>query len=330
MKYLQSFFLFALMAITLSSCFTDTEPVNPPIPPIEELNIPLVNRDSIYSFVEKQVAFGPRVPGTKAHKECAAWLKSKLEGYGAEVTMQEFKAKFYTGKTVDAVNIIGSINPKAKKRIMLSAHWDARFIADQDTERKTEAILGADDGGSGVAVLLEIARIIQANPIEMGVDIFFWDAEDQGKDGDGNEDVSATWCLGSQHWARNQHKPNYAAMYGILLDMVGSKDATFPKEDISMQVAPTLVNKIWKEAKSLGYDKYFQDRKIGGITDDHYFINLIAKIPTIDIINSPEGQSFGDYWHTHDDDMDVISRYTLGAVGNTVTSVVYKENKGKF
>jgi glutaminyl-peptide cyclotransferase len=294
-----------------------------------ELIIPNINRDSVYDFVQKQVDFGPRVPGSEAHKKCSEWFKTKLEGYGATVTMQKFRPTFHFGTTVDAVNIIGAINPHHKRRVLLCAHWDSRHVADQDTERKNEAILGADDGGSGVAVLLEIARLIQKHSIDLGVDIVLFDAEDQG-DSEGEGNTTLTWCLGSQYWSGRPHVAGYRAKYGILLDMVGSEGARFTKEQTSMKYAPSLMNKTWKIAADLGYSNYFVDIPTGPITDDHTFVNEIAHIPTIDIINRPADRGFGEYWHTHDDNMDVISKSALSATGNVVLAVIYNESIGQF
>ncbi len=291
------------------------------------IEIPNMVEDSAYAFVKKQVDFGPRVPGSKAHAACADWLASKFKSYGAEVTMQEFKADFHFGASADAVNIIAAINPEKPKRVLLCAHWDSRYVADKDTQRKKEAIPGADDGGSGVAVLLEIARQIQKYPLDLGVDIILFDAEDQG-----NEKVTESWCLGSQYWARNPHIPNYRAKYGILLDMVGSKGARFVKENTSMAFAPSTMNKVWAIAKELGHDNYFVDEESEGVVDDHYFINTIlnGSIPTIDIINRPKNSRFGKYWHTHADDMSVIDKKSLGVTGNVVTTVLYNESVGAF
>ncbi len=323
-KYILVFLVF-LLGIIVSSCeLPETNSTTTTTTTIEEKKIPNINRDSAYAFVKSQVDFGSRMPGTKAHKECSNWLKNKLESFGAKVYMQEYKADFYFGKSADAVNIVGAINPEKKRRVLLCAHWDSRFQADQDTERKNEAILGADDGASGVGVLLEIARVIQENPIDIGVDIIFFDAEDQGKDGDGTEDTSLTWCIGSQYWAKNKHVQGYKAEYGILLDMVGSKGARFGREDYSMQFAPDIMNKVWKTAKDMGYGDYFVDARVGGITDDHVFVNQ-GGVRTIDIINRPADGGFGKYWHTHDDNMDVISKKSLGAVGNVVLNVLYNE-----
>ncbi|MBK8562739.1 MAG: M28 family peptidase [Saprospiraceae bacterium] len=282
--------------------------------------------------------FGPRVPNTDAHKRCKDWLVAQFSAYGLKVTEQPFTAKAYTGKALNGVNIIAQYKPEATKRICLAAHWDSRHIADSplNKERHKEPILGADDGGSGVAVLLEIARILQSNPpkeqaVDLGVDFVLFDVEDHGDDSDVNPNPNS-WCLGSQHWSRNLVPSGYSPKYGILLDMVGAKTARFTKEAVSMNFAPAVMNKVWKIGQNLGYTNHFVEDKTGAVTDDHYFVNTIAKIPMIDIIGkSTETQTgFGAHWHTHNDDMGVIDVRALRAVGQTVLEVIYQEAAGRF
>lgn len=322
-----------------SSSKTTTET---PAKPAVTVNVPTFNRDSAYNFVKKQVDFGPRVPGTPAHKKCADWLVAEFKRFGMTVIEQKFTAKTYFGAR-DAVNIIAQYKPELDHRILLCAHWDSRHIADKDTKNQNNPILGADDGASGVGVLLEIARQIQANPLNIGIDLICFDAEDLGDDR-AHENVPSvmtqsmpqmqarTWCLGSQYWARNLHKPGYTARFGILLDMVGAQGAVFPKEGYSAQNAPQIQDRIWNIAAELGFGGSFPKRDGGAVTDDHLFVMEGTRIPTVDIISIPNEppKSFGAYHHTHDDNMSIIDANTLGMVGTVVTTVVYREGAGIF
>jgi glutaminyl-peptide cyclotransferase len=289
---------------------------------------PVFVEDSAYKFIEKQVSFGPRVPGTKQHKACGDWLQAKLKEYGATVYTQDFVGTAYDGVKRNSKNIIGSLNPTAKTRILLAAHWDTRPIADQDDTDKNKPILGAIDGGSGVAVALELARLIHANPLknDIGVDIIFFDNEDNGAPDTFSDNDTKWWCLGSQYWAANKHIPNYSAYYGILLDMVGGKNTFFQKEGLSVQMASSVVENVWNTAAKLGYSKYFKNENGGSATDDHVPVNMVAKIPMIDIISSDgNGNGFGNFWHTHDDNLSNVSKEHLKAVGQTVLQVIYNE-----
>lgn len=298
---------------------------------------PAFNADSAYQFVAQQVAFGPRVPNTPAHVKGGDYLAAKLKEFGFTVIEQKFQAKTWDNKTLDARNIIGSLNPQATKRIVLTSHWDSRPRADQDTTAadRTEAVPAANDGASGVGVLLELARSIQQAKQKptVGIDIIFFDAEDWG-DGEkamgdkepGSEIDYIGFCLGSRYWAKNPHLPGYKAYYGILLDMVGARGATFAKEGYSMQFAPSIVNQVWQTASQLGYSQYFVDTPGGQITDDHVAPNVIAKIPMIDIIHiNPQTGGFFHAWHTNEDTMENIDRGTLKAVGQTLLQTLYNE-----
>lgn len=295
----------------------------------EEIKLPVVDKDSLYHFVAKQVSFGPRVVNSEGHRQTRDWLADKFRSYGWEVILQDFQAKAYTGTVLNGTNIIASWNPGASRRILLGAHWDTRHVADFDPDesKRDQPILGADDGGSGVAVLLEMARLIPQQSMTSGVDIVLFDAEDHGVD-DGSD--SESWCLGSQHWSKNLHKPGYTAEFGILLDMVGSKGARFPKEGFSMQYAPQIVEKVWRTASEMGYGNMFVNDRDGYITDDHLFVNIHARIPMIDIINRRANQQFGIHWHTHMDDLNVIDKNTLRSVTKVVQRVVSDFDQGTF
>jgi glutaminyl-peptide cyclotransferase len=296
------------------------------------VEVPLFNADSAYHFIERQVAFGPRVPNSKAHAQAADFFVEKLNEYGAKLIIQEFEANTFDGQKLALKNIIASFNPEIKKRILLAAHWDTRPFADKDEIRQHEAIDGANDGASGVGVLLEIARIISAgNAPEVGIDIIFFDGEDWGeKDGEERirppQGLDSWWCLGSQYWSKNKHIPNYSAYYGILLDMVGAKHAQFHQEGYSVDFAPRIVERVWNTAARVGFGNYFVKTRQARIIDDHLFVNELARIPMINIVHyDPVHGYFGDYHHTHKDNMSIIDKETLNAVGQTLLHVIYHE-----
>lgn len=330
-KSIQIIFLCSALAVSIFSCKTDQEDKTPekdPKPVAIKVSRPAFNSDSAYMFVQKQVDFGPRVPGTAEHKKAADWLEATLGKYTDAIQVQEASAKMYTGKKVPIYNIIGSFNPAASDRVLLAAHWDTRHIAekDDDPEKQDDPILGANDGGSGVGVLLEIARQLSLDKPTKGIDIIFFDTEDLG-DPDGNADETENYCLGSQYWSLNPHTPNYKAEYGILLDMVGAPDAIFSYEMNSYQYAGDLLSKIWDKGISLGYDFLFVKKAGIGVTDDHIYVMRNRKFPMVDIIDNAQNRNnstsgFNSFHHTHDDDMDVIDKYTLGAVGETVLAVI--------
>lgn len=296
------------------------------------VEIPVFNADSAYSFVQKQVDFGPRVPNTDAHKKTAEYLEKKLRSYGAQVTVQSFTQTTWDGTTVNLRNIIASFNPQQQKRIMLSSHWDTRPFADKDKENPTASIDGANDGASGVGVLLEIARQLQSKKPQAGVDIILFDGEDWGEKHFASNQIPTPqgledwWCLGSQYWSKNPHKPGYRAYYGILLDMVGAPNARFFKEGTSMEFAPRIVDKVWAAGALLGYSDYFVNATTNSkLTDDNYFVSKNAKIPMADVIQYDDQNGFPSFHHTTKDNMSTINNRTLEVVGKTVLYVVYQE-----
>lgn len=296
-----------------------------------DLIVPNFQPDSAYSYVEQQVKFGPRVPNSAAHRKCGDYLVNKMKSFGWEVIEQPFVATTYDGIKLNGRNIISTYNPDARPRILLAAHWDSRPYADEDPDHITQAVLGANDGASGVGVLMEIARAITADSgrLNIGVDIIFFDAEDWGnsRSSEPGDEYLGGFCLGSRHWATHKHIPNYSAYYGILLDMVGAKNAKFPKETLSMQFASEIVDKVWRTGQSLGYGNYFINKTGLGVgVDDHVAVNKIAHIPMIDIIHlEPESGTFFEHWHTTNDTMEHIDPATLKAVGQTVLQVLYEE-----
>lgn len=291
---------------------------------------PEFNADSAYSYIDRQVAFGPRVPGSHAHDLCGDYLSAKLQEFGASVVEQNTTVTHYDSQKFKLRNIIGSFNPEEENRILLFAHWDSRPFADEESDatKRNQAILGADDGASGVGVLLEIARQLQQSPVNIGIDIIFFDLEDWGQPSFSTEWIQGEWwCIGSQYWSENPHVEGYKAKYGILLDMVGSANATFLKEGYSLQYASNIVAKVWSTASKLGYSNYFLPQNGGFITDDHYPVNKNHRAPSVDIINLKQDTStgFAPHWHTQRDDMRNIDKNTLKAVGQTVMEVIYTE-----
>lgn len=293
---------------------------------MQRIPVPAFNADSAYAFIQKQVDFGPRIPGTKAHADCAQWLEQKLKSYLPEVITQKGTATTFDQKKYEVKNIIGSFNPQIGKRVLLCAHWDTRPFADRDEGGNLNKKLdGANDGASGVGVLLEIARQLSIAKPDIGVDIIFFDLEDYGRPEESTfPEMQDSWCLGAQYWARNLHKPDYYAEYGILLDMVGAKGAVFPKEGTSMYYAPAVVERVWKRASELGYGNYFINQQSNPITDDHLYVNQIANIPCINIIHyDPEKSDFFAHHHRVSDNMEQIDAKVLGVVGHTVLEVLF-------
>ncbi|MDZ7693890.1 MAG: M28 family peptidase [Balneolaceae bacterium] len=268
--------------------------------------------------------FGPRNPGSEGHRQNKSYLIGKLAEYAGErnVYAQHFTEEGYEADTLNLTNIIAAFNTTAQDRIMLCAHWDTRPRADEDPDNPSQPILGADDGASGVGVLLELARLFKDNPPPIGVDIVLFDGEDYGRKNDLDR-----YFLGSRYWANHPPVKNYSPRFGILLDMVGGENAQFPKEQNSLQFAPALVNEVWQIADGKGYSNTFLSRRGATISDDHVVINRILGIPTIDIIRHRVGEDdnvvFAPYWHTHNDDMDIISRETLESVGSVLTELIY-------
>jgi hypothetical protein len=315
--------LFCIIAVLLSgfSCKHNTPVVT--TAETQKIVLPAFNPDSAYLYTATQVAFGPRVPNTEAHRQCGHYLAGELRRFGATVVEQEAILYTYNNIALEARNIIGSFQPENKNRILLVAHWDSRPFADSDANPANHRtpIDGANDGAGACGILLEIARQLAIRQPEIGVDIVFFDAEDWGAPEQGG------WCLGSEYWAQHPHVRNYKARYGILLDMASAKDAVFYKEYYSLYYAGSIVKKVWEAARIAGYASYFTDQQGGSIQDDHIAINQYLKIPCIDIIQyDPDtATGFGSYWHTLNDTMDAVSKETQKAVGQTLLHVLYNE-----
>jgi Zn-dependent M28 family amino/carboxypeptidase len=288
------------------------------------------NADSAYAFCEQQCQFGPRVMNSEAHELCGQWIARKFRSYGLEVVEQKATLRGYDGTPLQSTNIIASYKPGVAPRLLVCAHWDSRPWADNDPDEANhrKPVMAANDGASGVAVMLEAARLLP-DSLGVGIDFVCFDAEDWGiPQWADAEDPGDTWALGAQHWAANPHCDPNTIRFGILLDMVGGQQARFYREGYSMQRAKKVVDKVWKAADVAGYSSYFLQEDCGWVTDDHVPVNDVAGIPCIDIINhypACEQSSFGPTWHTIHDDMEHIDRQTLKAVGQTLLQVLFTE-----
>ena len=288
--------------------------------------------DSAYRFCEQQCEFGPRIMNSEAHERCAQWIADKFRQYGMDVTLQQASLKGYDGTLLKSTNIIAAYKPQQKERILLCAHWDSRPWADNDPDEANHRrpVMAANDGASGVAVMLEIARLLATDTLGIGVDFICFDAEDWGTPqwAESQQGDADTWALGAQYWASNLHREGYTARYGILLDMVGGQGTRFFQEGVSMTYAPDVVKRVWNAAETIGYGSFFPKSEGGMITDDHLPVNERAKIPCIDIIPyypDCQASSFGPTWHTVSDDMQHIDKGTLQAVGQTIIQVLFSE-----
>lgn len=321
------------VVLLLSSCDLfkkGNDNVNPPAPQEAPLAaIPAFNGDSAYAYTKAQVDFGPRIPNSAAHDKCADWMVHELKKWADTVYVQSYTAKAYDGLQIKSKNIIASFNPQAKMRVFISSHWDTRPIADEDDHDQDKPIDGADDGASSTAVAMEIARAVHAQKPDIGVDIVLFDSEDYGQPNDSKQPRQEdTWCLGSQYWAKSPHVAGYHADFGINLDMVGTADAVYVREGVSVQKADWVSQYVWGLAARLGYSSLFESRIFGAVTDDHYYVNEFAHIPTIDVIRYNE-EGFGKHHHTHKDVMGIISKDMLATVGKVMLQTIYQYNAEK-
>ena len=323
-KYI--FLSFLIVATLFSSCKSNKQ-VEEVLNPVG----PAFIADSAMAYCQAQCDFGPRTMNSKAHDLCEEWIINKFKGFGLEVETQKADLTGWDGTKLHSTNIIARFNPQAERRILICAHWDSRPWADNDPDSANwhKPVLAANDGASGVGVMLEVARLLQNDTtLAIGVDLVCFDAEDYGTPqwAEKNEDSENTWALGAQYWAKNLPE-NYKPQFGILLDMVGGQGAKFYQEQFSLRYAASIVDKVWSAARHAGYGSMFTNEVGGQITDDHIPVNE-AGIPTVDVIPCyPDCRqsSFGPTWHTINDDMEHLDANTLKAVGQTLIQVIYSE-----
>lgn len=288
---------------------------------------PTFNADSAYSYVAAQLQFGFRSPGSKGHEQCAQYLVHQMSRWCDTVIVQEFSTTLWNGDTYKGKNIIASFNPEKENRVLLAAHWDSRLWADHDPDEANhkKPIMGANDGASGVGTLMEMARVMSAQRPNVGIDIVFFDMEDQGIPEWAGRYEDNTWCLGSQYWAKYPHNPFYHANYGILFDMVGSQQPRFTKEEVSRNFAAGVTNKLWNAAAALGKEGVFVNINTDAILDDHLYVNQILRIPMVDIVQNSADCSFFTYWHTIGDNLDVINKESMKTVADVTMKTIYAD-----
>lgn len=296
MKYI---FRILLLLLFFSSC--------------SKSQIPVFDENRAYEYLKAQCAFGPRHPGSQGHKACLDYLVQEMRKFADQVARQPFPHRDpKSGQNHRLTNVISSFGNQGK-RIMFCAHWDTRPWADydKDSANHDKPVMGANDGASGVAVLLEIARILKENPPSIGVDIVFFDGEDSGQYGQ-----DGTWCKGSEYFAANKGF-DYNPEYAILIDMIGDKDLRILIERHSERYAPNLVDRVWSKAESLGLQAF--ERSLGAeVVDDHLPL-LRAGIPAINIIDFEY-----PYWHTVEDTPDKCSAESLAVSGNLLVNLIYE------
>ncbi|MBO6190095.1 MAG: M28 family peptidase [Alloprevotella sp.] len=285
------------------------------------------NADSAFTSIERQCSFGPRVPNSAAHDSCAIYIASAFRAYGLSVSEQRTTLTAWDGNKLGCINIIAQYKPEAQRRVLICTHWESRPWADQDADesKRREPVMAANDGASGVAVMLEIARNLKELNPSVGIDFVCFDCEDYGAPewaegpGDGSD-----WCLGSQYFATHLPEGYVKPAYGILLDMVGGQDAQFLFEQNSKRYAEDVVARVWGCAATAEATDWFVSRDGMAAIDDHIPLIEKAGIPTIDIISN-NGMGFSSTWHTTQDTPAFISRDVLRAVGQTLLQVLYEE-----
>lgn len=324
----RKFFPFLLSTLLSAVSFCCAPKPKPPVDPPKNFfeapqSYPAFDGTIAFDFIERQVAFGPRVPNSKAHDDCQRFIVRELEHAGAKVRLQQFNFPGYDNTQLALTNVLASFHPERTTRIMLCAHWDSRPWADEEENRTfhSQPIVGANDGASGVAVLLTLAKIFRENPLPIGVDMVFFDGEDYGKKDDIN-----LYCIGSKYFSVTEG-PKFKPLFAVLLDLVGDKNARFPQEGYSVAFAPEIVKLLWSEAKKLGIE-HFVDERTSEIYDDHHSMNTLAGIKTIDIIDveligHQSGDPMRKYWHTRDDVPSHCSKETLGSIGKLLCYIIY-------
>jgi glutaminyl-peptide cyclotransferase len=279
------------------------------------------------AYVREQLAFGPRVPGTEAHRRTGDWIVTQMRQRADTVIEQRWTHVTQRGDSLPMRNLLARFRPNVEQRVLYVAHWDTRPTADADRNlgARTQPIPGANDGASGVALLIALGDVLKKTPPSVGVDLLFVDGEDYGSFSDPSQrDV----LIGSRYFADHPPSPNYQPLYGVVWDMIGDRDLNIYQEQNSVNAAPEVVQRVWQTAAELGYEDYFIAEVIEPINDDH--VPLIKKgLRVIDVIDIDFGPPVDNgsrpaatYHHTMQDTIDKISSRSLQIVGDVATALV--------
>ena len=280
--------------------------------------VPNFDKGNAFRYLVEQCEFGPRNPGSNGYKQCLDYLQKTLSGFADTILLQPFVLDdLVNEKSYDLTNIIARFKVGDPQQLLIGAHWDTRPWADEDpdTEKRNDPIIGANDGASGVAVILELARILNASPPPIGITLVLFDGEDMGRSG-----TPKSYAQGSLAFAKDLpiEKPDEA----IILDMIGDAELHIPIERYSYQQNRQLVKKLWSLAKGLSLDA-FESRIEYSIYDDHVPLWAEAKIPAVDIIDFNYPNSYTNYWHTTQDLPEHCSAESLGQIGTLLVHYIY-------
>lgn len=284
--------------------------------------IPDFDSINVMNYIKRQLDFGPRNPNSFGHRQTMLFLHDELSKFGDTTFIQKFSYPGYNNERLELGNIISSFNPSNPNRILFCAHWDTRPRAEKDIndQQKTLPIPGANDGASGVGILIELAKVLKNTKINYGIDIVLFDAEDYGTEGD-----LINYSIGAKYFSQN--RPSYIKpAFGILLDMVGDKNAVFKREPNSMRYAPDIVDLVWKIATQIGASS-FSNQISSPIYDDHIPLGemgmKVIDIIDADLVEAETPNPERNYWHTHNDTIENLSPKTLGEIGRVLLHLIY-------
>jgi glutaminyl-peptide cyclotransferase len=301
--------------LLVTGCGDDGRSAQPGVPRTAAVAPERFDGAAAFELLRRQVEFGPRAPGTPGHQAQLQWMEAFLREHTPDVTLQPFThVSGRTGQTLRMTNVLARFNADSRQRVLLVAHWDTRPTADEDRDpaRRNQPILGANDGASGVAVLLQLATVLSRHSPPIGVDLLLVDGEDW---------APGEMFLGSTYFAANL-PPGYRPLYGIVVDMVADQNPVFPVEGYSNEYAPEVVARVWRLAAELGYERFFPNRAGPYVMDDHIPLNR-AGIRTIDIIDFDYGPG-NRFWHTHQDVVENTAPLGLEVVGTVLLELIFR------